>query len=189
MYPAAFACGSGFVAAGGGALVRLTAYRYPYILLQKKEIVMTNLLEQTIHIKTPISRDALDSVIVGLEAACGGNQIVVTEAYDLIVNDQRQIAALKALFASVPAERFIRTRGPNKSKPALTVQPAIVRNPIRAWCVLDILGQVVEHISIEEKNRRLAAGEFEPNTILHHPKAGRQRVTGAKGQPQGLEPS
>ena len=55
--------------------------------------------EQTIHIKTPISRGDMESVIEGLEMACPGSRIEITETFDLIVIDERQAAALKALFS------------------------------------------------------------------------------------------
>lgn len=58
---------------------------------------------------------------------------------------------------------------------------------IRSWHVI-LGGQEVEVITTSEKNRRLAAGEFETGTQLKHPKAGLQRVTGEKGMPQGMEP-
>ena len=144
--------------------------------------------EQTIHIKSPISRDELDLLITGLEAACGGNRIIVSESYDLVVSDDRQSAALSALFSSRQSDKSHIKRGPNKPKPKTEYIP-IIRKPISAWQVLDILGRITENITIDEKNRRLAHGLFSPDTILHHPKAGRQRVTGPQGQPQGLEPS
>ncbi|MGA2504227.1 MAG: hypothetical protein ABSG01_09075 [Anaerolineales bacterium] len=54
--------------------------------------------EQVIHIKTPISREDLDCVVAGLEAACGGKRIMVTDTFELTVEDERQAVALKALF-------------------------------------------------------------------------------------------
>jgi hypothetical protein len=56
-------------------------------------------MERIIQIKhDQITRDELDEVIVGLEVACGGNKIEVTESFELIVKDDRQVVALKALF-------------------------------------------------------------------------------------------
>jgi len=147
---------------------------------------MTNLSDQIIHVKSPISREDLEAVITGLEVACGGIRIEVSEAFELVVKDERQAKALRALFVSNGKKKFI----PTVHKKENILQPkSIIRTHCKAWRVLNVIGQVVEQITIEEKNRRLAAGEFEPDTILHHPRAGRQRVTGAKGQPQGLEPS
>jgi hypothetical protein len=153
------------------------------------------MLEQTIHIKTPISKDDLETLISGLEAACGGNRIVVSEEFDLVVSNQRQALALKALFGKViqtdkniPVKyRPKKVRDLNKKKVS-DPYPGL-RNEMKTWRVLDKLGMVAEQITIEEKNHRLAAGEFETDTILHHPRAGRQRVTGEKGHPQVLEPS
>lgn len=145
--------------------------------------------EQTIHIKSPISIDDLETMVSGLEIACGGNRIVVSPAFDLIVNDHRQVAALNALFGSNGnVEGVIVKHKTIKQSKTPNAYPAL-RAEMRAWQVLDILGMVTEQITISEKNRRLAAGEFAPDTILHHPKAGRQRVTGPQGLPQGLEPS
>jgi hypothetical protein len=56
--------------------------------------------EQIVHIKVPISRDDLDTVVAGMEAACGGDHILVTETFELVVQDKRQAAALEALFPS-----------------------------------------------------------------------------------------
>lgn len=59
---------------------------------------------------------------------------------------------------------------------------------LKSWRVLDADGNMVEQLSIEEKNLRLASGAFVEGTILHHPKAGKQRVLGAQGSGQGLMP-
>jgi hypothetical protein len=62
------------------------------------------------------------------------------------------------------------------------------RRPCRAWRILSIEGEVVEQITIDEKNRRLAAGEFETGTMLHHPRAGTLIVAGEKGSVQEALP-
>lgn len=61
------------------------------------------------------------------------------------------------------------------------------RPEVRSWHVV-LNGQDVEQITGSEKTRRLNAGEFETGTLLRHPKAGLQHVTGDKGTPQGMEP-
>jgi len=174
--------------------------------------------EQKIHITAPISRDDLNAVIAGLEAACGGNRIEIAETFDLIVNDERQAAALEALFGGNEKRKYVPRNGGKLQGRATQIRPArrwksarqssdqsavictaptrppnLQRKkygPIKAWRVFlpSSDGYVSEQITIEEKNLRLARGEFEPGTILHHPKAGRQRVTGAKGSRQGMEP-
>lgn len=60
---------------------------------------------------------------------------------------------------------------------------------IRSWAVHSPDGtDTGERITISEKNRRLAAGEFETGAYLYHPKAGKQRVTGLPGSGQGMQP-
>lgn len=71
--------------------------------------------------------------------------------------------------------------------PQVKLKPDKASREIRSWHVL-LGGTEVEVITISEKNRRLAAGEFDTDTILQHPKAGKQRITGEKGSPQGMEP-
>ncbi len=156
--------------------------------------------EQMIHITAPIDRDDLEALIAGLQAACGGNHIVVTECFDLVVKDERQAAALKALFGENGDKRekmiaktaAMPKRSVGKSRSRALIEPrtpATARRPMRAWRVFlpDSAGIVSEQITIEEKALRLAKGEFEPGTILHHPRTGRQRVIGSKGYSQGLE--
>ena len=143
--------------------------------------------EQTIHVVTPISREDLEIVISGLEVACGNSAIVITESWDLVVKDPRQADALNILFSTKENQiknKIKEIKLKNQSPPKLKI-----RHVMRAWRILNNLGQVVEQISIEGKNRRLAAGEFDPDTILHHPISGRQRVTGPKGSSQSLVPS
>jgi hypothetical protein len=66
-----------------------------------------------------------------------------------------------------------------------TLKPGEPRE-IKAWRLMDG-DTVVETLTIEEKNKRLAEGGFAEGAILHHPKAGKQRVIGA-GPGQGMEP-
>ena len=137
--------------------------------------------DQIIHVIAPISREELEIVVSGLEVACGGSSIKITESWELIVKDPRQVQAIRSLFDTRVIDSYqVKDTGPKVKK---------AKHIMRAWRILNNLGQVVEQISIEEKNRRLSAGEFDPDTILHHPKAGRQRVTGSKGSPQGMVPS
>jgi hypothetical protein len=149
--------------------------------------------EQKIHITAPISRDDLETVIAGLEAACGQNHIEFVESFDLLVKDERQAAALMALFSgNDKREKTIPKRKP-KMITAMSERSIGHRSNfgklIKAWRVFLPGSDVIsERITIEEKNLRLSKGVFEPGTILHHPLAGRQRVTGAKGSAQGMEP-
>lgn len=76
---------------------------------------------------------------------------------------------------------------PRKKKKEMKLKPEKQHREIRSWHVI-VGDQEIDVIAISEKNRRLNAGEFETGTILSHPRAGRNRVTGEKGQPQGMEP-
>ncbi|PKN92981.1 MAG: hypothetical protein CVU44_11155 [Chloroflexi bacterium HGW-Chloroflexi-6] len=58
---------------------------------------------------------------------------------------------------------------------------------IKAWRVLDADENVVEQLTITERNAKMARGEFAEGTILHHPRAGKQRIT-RSGPGQGMEP-
>lgn len=49
-------------------------------------------------IKNPIDQDALELLVAGLEAACGGNKIRLEEQFELRMVDERQYNALRALF-------------------------------------------------------------------------------------------
>ena len=86
--------------------------------------------------------------------------------------------------ARSPRPTEIQPEGPWAEPGVLQADPA--RKPMRAWRILDGTGACVEQITIDEKNRRLATGEFEPGTILHHPRAGRFLVTG-RGPGQGMQ--
>jgi hypothetical protein len=100
--------------------------------------------------------------------------------------------ALQTLLGGVP-EYASTTR--NKHKPDAT-QAAFKlskkgeqlhrEHTIKAWRLMD--GEtVIETLTVEERNKRLADGDFAEGAILHHPKAGKQRVIGA-GPGQGMEP-
>jgi hypothetical protein len=89
--------------------------------------------------------------------------------------------------------KFTVSKDINSGKYLLLPSPADLpssnQNPLKSWQVfLPNSNEVSEQITIEEKNHRLLKGEFEPGTILHHPKAGRQLVTGPKGNGQGMKP-
>lgn len=58
---------------------------------------------------------------------------------------------------------------------------------LKSWSLLGNDGNVVETMTVEEKNKALAEGRFAEGAILRHPKAGKQRVIGA-GPGQGMEP-
>ena len=80
-----------------------------------------------------------------------------------------------------PAKRK-RGRRP-KSEAAQTPLP----QRVKSWRV-EVPGQEIELISGQEKNRRLDAGLFEPDVILHHPKAGAYRVHGERYHQQFVKP-
>lgn len=139
-------------------------------------------------------------------------QAVVTSA------DKRALAALQQAFGDGDAFECItavdekpETRG-RKPEPkkrggrgkALTIKPngngshassggshsGGPRGEYKAWRVFRPGEEVVsEWITVTEKDRRLQAGEFPAGTVIHHPKSGRQLVTGALGEPQRLVPA
>jgi len=49
-------------------------------------------------ITAPISLEDLDTLAAGLEAACGGNKVIISEMFEVVVHDVRQYQALKVLF-------------------------------------------------------------------------------------------
>lgn len=88
---------------------------------------------------------------------------------------------------------------PRKHGPALTVNPNAnhrssggshsggPRGLIKAWLVTPPwAGSKTEQITADEKNRRLAQGQFDPGTILYHGRAGRLLVIGQRGSEQRL---
>jgi len=124
----------------------------------------------TFHIKTPISRDDLDAVIIGLEVACGGVAIVVTEAFDLVVKDERQVKALRALF------------GENGNKPEdvipkhkrhVSADPERKRGNRYSY-IIEATG---ERISKQALAIRLDDHNIELGTRLSHPTKGKFVVT------------
>lgn len=114
--------------------------------------------EQTIHITAPLSREDLDALVAGLEAACGGNHIVVTEVFDLIVEDKRQVAALEALFGEIDKYEDVRRKAKVKKAPS----PASPTAGARSY-IIEGTGEV---ISFQALNKRMGAGEIEVGTIL-----------------------
>lgn len=58
---------------------------------------------------------------------------------------------------------------------------------LKSWHLLDADGNVLEKLSIDERNLRMANGGFAEGAILQHPKVGKQRIIGS-GHGQGMEP-
>jgi hypothetical protein len=117
--------------------------------------------EQTIYIKTPINKDDLETLIAGLEAACGGNRIEIKETFDLIVTDERQAAALKALFSANGQEKYIhKNKAQKKARSGKSDQP---KAPGAHSYVIERTGEV---ISAQRLHKRLAAKEIPEFTVV-----------------------
>lgn len=124
--------------------------------------------KQTIHIKSPISRDDLDAVIIGLEIACGGIRIEVSEAFDLFVTDKRQAAALKALFGGngqTPVEE-VQKRKETKIQPGTHGSR---KDSYYTFLTGELENQQTTGGALHLK---LKAGKLDPGTCLSHPKYG-----------------
>ena len=130
--------------------------------------------KQTIHIKSPINRDDLDAVITGLEVACGGIRIQVEDAFDLVVTDERQAAALEALFSGndLTSEKVQEVK-----KPKIHQQRYLFRSQRK-----DLL---YEFLTGERVNQQttggalyvmLKSGKLVPGTYLSHPTKGKLLV-------------
>jgi hypothetical protein len=117
--------------------------------------------EQTIYIKTPVNKDDLEALITGLEAACGGNRIEIKETFDLIVTDQRQAAALKALFSEERHEKYIPK---NKAQKKARSAPFDQKKAPGAYSyVIEGTGEV---ISAQMLHKRLAAKDILEFTVV-----------------------
>lgn len=88
-------------------------------------------------------------------------------------------------WVSAPGPVLVPVCAQDHAEVAAAVRPT---KEIKAWRVLDADGQVLEQLTITERNFKLAKGEFADGTILHHPRAGKHKVTGA-GPGQGMEPA
>ena len=133
--------------------------------------------EQIIHIKVPISRADLDCVVSGLETACGGIRIMVTETFDLIIKDKRQAAALKALFSSngqTEGMAITPKRGKYK-KASKAVEPDTVKRrglePGHLLASWEGVG-IVEKMTTQAVQKGLAKHSFRQGQKLHHSKQG-----------------
>jgi len=129
------------------------------------------MIEQTIHIKAPISRGDMESVIEGLEMACPGSRIEITETFDLIVIDERQAAALEALFggssglAEAAMFRNPRTATPkNGGKKMLIKKKAEQKKEPGAHSY--IIERTGEVISTQKLHKRLAAKDILEFTVV-----------------------
>jgi hypothetical protein len=124
-----------------------------------------------------------------------GVEITVTPQWVVACADPTVATALYMLFGPQPvAEVKLTPRGRAKlkaPKAELELKQAEPKE-IRIWevHVPGISGKTLElpeKLTITERNLRLAEGKFAPGTLLRHPKAGWQKVTGV-GPGQGLNP-
>jgi hypothetical protein len=134
--------------------------------------------EQVIHIKTPISREDLDAVVTGMEVACGGIRIEVTEVFDLVVEDERQAVALKALFGSngKTEKVAIKPRGTRQKKTQAADKP---EKQVEKKTRTDVLYEILNGPKAGEKYRgpsialMMKAGNLAAGTALSHPIRGK----------------
>lgn len=139
-----------------------------------------------------VGEDNLRQFLAGTEKMLGA-KITVVPQWQVSCDDAAVMLALEALFGKLgqPADdqaASVRLTRKGKARVQRLEPVEADGRQIRSWRVLDRLGNVSEYLTIDEKNRKLAAGEFEEGAILHHPKAGKQLVIGAKGGGQGLKP-
>lgn len=138
------------------------------------------MIEQAIHITTPISRDDLDAVITGLEIACGGIRIVITEAFDLIVKDERQASALTALFSSNGKGQEAIVRPTKKKQENASKEPAKAIG-MRSYR----FGATGEFISGQAINKRLMGHAIPEGTIFKNAKGERFSIMSNIKNPDG----
>jgi hypothetical protein len=131
--------------------------------------------EQTIYIKTPISRDDLETVIAGLETACGGIRIEIAESFDLVVEDERQAAALKALFGADGSQPICNDQKEKKSgKPRLKFNKVLrpYKKREESYYIFLNSERVNQKITGGALGRMLQTGKLEVGTRLSHPTKG-----------------
>ncbi len=119
-----------------------------------------------------------------------GAKITVVTQWQVSCDDAAVMLALEALFGKLGApSEPVAEKLTRRGKRAVQLHPVEADGRhIKSWRLLDRVGNVLEFLTIDEKNQRLAAGGFEEGAILHHPKAGKQVVIGAQGSGQGLKP-
>ena len=117
---------------------------------------------QTIRVQG-ISREDLDAVIAGLEVACGGNRIEVSEGFDVLVKAERQAIALEALFSGEVKREKARTNH-IKANPKGTMGALSYR-----------IVETGEIISKTVLNKRLMT--FPIGTLLENAKGERFQIT------------
>jgi hypothetical protein len=132
-----------------------------------------------------------------------GAKITVIPQWVVTSDSPAVECALAALFGIPPEGKEIVSvkltkRGRKAAKPVQVVSaqvepPAFQIHEVRSWevHVPGVSGkapELPEKITITEKNVRLSKGMFETGTLLRHPSAGWQKVTGEKGTGQGMEP-
>jgi hypothetical protein len=125
-------------------------------------------MEQIIHLLGySINMEEVDTLVAGLEAACGGNRIQVLRSFDLVVNDDRQAAALKALFSGDSHAQDQLSREIYLPKSKVKVQR---KHSYR----IEATGEI---LSRQALNKKLANHEIDLGIV----------VTNAEGQKFGIE--
>jgi hypothetical protein len=124
-------------------------------------------------------------------------QWVVMSDSPAVENALAALFTIPVLMASESVKLTKRGRRTLKSaKPVVetdSTTPAFVVHEVKSWeiHIPGVTGKTTdlpERITISEKNARLCSGSFVEGTLLRHPKAGWQRITGKHGVGQGMEP-
>jgi hypothetical protein len=151
--------------------------------------------------------DDIEALIDAMKKFTGARASVV-EYFEIRTPDSRIAAALEGLLMQKAVTDHIRFDMTGDAEPAVDkksaktargswagekpVKKVTEKKPrpqkgfeIKSWLVY-VGGAKVETITKTEKDNRLAAGGYEPGTIIRHPRAGKFEVIGTKGSPQRL---
>jgi hypothetical protein len=138
--------------------------------------------------------DELESLADVLKSFTG-ERVEVTEYFEIHTASKRAAGALEALFEQQAIGQGLRFEASEPEAAITTPKKAgKVRGnwkpPARERRIWDVIvnDDRIEQITVSEKDRRLAAGLYEPGTVLHHPKVGYLRVIGDKGGAQWTAP-
>jgi hypothetical protein len=134
-------------------------------------------------------------------------EVIVLEYFEVRTSSSRVAAVLEGLLVQKAVEQGVHFDLTGDAAPAVTRasapksrgkwketgQPIVATataKPAREWKVWSVIqGNESEKITKSEVERRLQAGEFDPGTVLRHPKSGAQEVIGDKVFPQRLVPA
>lgn len=145
-----------------------------------------------------MDEDQVVDFVAQLETLTGA-EVVFEQQWALSSPSESVMKALQLLFSVQPVSHGNLKKGKKVKLSTAALVPgkedkaveSVTGHEIRAWevHVPGVTGKTtdpVEHITITEKNIRLAGGRFETGTLLRHPRAGWSKVTGDKGTGQGM---